>query len=269
MKKAVALGSGGARGFAHIALLEKLDSLGFVPDIVTGSSIGAVVGAFFCLYGIEDTLTKMLGMIRSNSAVMEKAREIKKGKRSLREDVINMSRIIFAHSLMKDDILYETLKGPFKSKRFSDCKTEFAVVAFNLDRGDPVVIDEGFILDAIVASSSVPGTFPPVRLGGMHLVDGGTTRLIPVREAKKAGAGFVVSSDVAPSGVDLSNLMMFQYSVDNIKGKLLADLDLSESDFPVKFDIPNVEWYEFDKAGQIYAKASKELENIDFSNLEL
>ena len=267
MKIGLALGSGGARGIAHIALIEKLLSLDVNPSIVVGSSAGAVIGALYCLFGIDGILERMVEVVNSNRKLFAKAHELMGKKHKLKDDVIEMSKIIFAHSLLAGDTIYDSLKRLFDSKRFSDCKMKFVAVAFDIERGKPIVIDEGFILDAVVASSSVPGTFPPIRLGGMHLVDGGTTRVIPVREVKAQGADFVIASDVSPLTSDLSNMLALQYTIDDIKGRILADLDLEEADVAIKFKIPSVQWYEFNKARSVYRIAKKELENFDFSHV--
>ena len=267
MKVGLALGSGGVRGIAHIALIEKLLSLDVNTSIVVGSSAGAVIGALYCLFGIDGILERMVEVVNSNRKLITKAHELMGKKHKLKEDVIEMSKIIFAHSLLAGDTIYDSLKRLFDSKRFSDCKTKFVAVAFDIERGKPIVIDEGFILDAVVASSSVPGTFPPIRLGGMHLVDGGTTRVVPVREVKAQGSDFVIASDVSPLTLDLSNMLALQYTIDDIKGRILADLDLNEADVAIKFKIPGVQWYEFNKARSVYRIAKKELESFDFNHV--
>ena len=267
MKIGLALGSGGARGIAHIALLEKLRDLGVNPSVVVGSSAGAVIGAFYSLFGIDGLLERMVEIADLNRKLIAKANEFMGRKRKLRDDVVEMSKIIFAHSLLAGDAMYNSLARLFGSHRFSDCKTRFAVTTFDIEHGKTVVIDEGFILDAVVASSSVPGAFPPVRLGGMHLVDGGTTRVVPVKESKMYGADFIVASDVSAFDPELSTMFALQYTVDDIKGKIIADLDLQEADMAVKFKIPHIQWYEFNKSKIIYRMAKKELENVDFTTL--
>ncbi len=269
MKIGLALGSGGARGIAHIALLEKLETLEIKPSVVVGSSAGAVIGAFYCLFGLDGLLERMLEIVDLNRELIAKANELMGRKHKLKDGVVEISKIVFAHSLLAGDVIYNSLKRLFGAKKFSDCKTKFVAVAFDIGRGKAIVIDEGFILDAVVASSSVPGTFPPVRLGGMHLVDGGTTRVVPVKEVRMYGGDFVVASDVSPFIPDLSTMLSLQYTVDDVKGKILADLDLQEADIAVKFNIPRIQWYEFNKAKSIYKIAKKELEDVDFTAVSM
>jgi len=267
LKIGIALGSGGARGIAHIALLEKLKSLGINPSVVVGSSAGAVVGAVYCLYGLNGLMDRMLEIVKLNKKIIAKADELMGKKRNLKYEVMEMSKTIMAHSLLTGDVIYNSLKHLFGSRRFSDCKTEFAAIALDIEHEKSVAIDEGFIVDAVVASSSVPGTFPPLRLGGMHLVDGGTTRVIPVKEVKERGVDFVVASDVSPFVPDLSTMLSIQYTVDDVKGKILADMDLNEADLAIKFNIPHIQWYEFDKSKIVYRVAKEELEEINFGPL--
>ena len=267
MKIGLALGSGGARGIAHIALLEKLRSMNVEIENVVGSSMGSVVGGLYCLYGLDGLMDRMMELVRINEDVIKKADEIMGKKHKLKDGVVEISRVVFAHSLLAGDILYDSLKQLFGSRKFSDCKTKFAAVAFDIDKGKSVVIDEGFILDAVVASSSVPGTFPPVRLGGMRLVDGGTASVIPVKESRGFGADFVIGVDVSPFSPDLSNTLALQYTVDDIKGKILADMDLNEADLAIKFNIARIQWYDFKKAEIVYQTAKKELEEVDFRSI--
>jgi len=265
LKVGLALGSGGARGLAHVALLEKLHAMNVDVDVISGSSIGSVIGALYCLYGLNGLLDRAMELVRLNQDIVKKADEIMGKKHKLKDGVMEISKIVFAHSLLAGDVIYDSLKVLFGSKKFSECKKNFAAVAFDIDKGESVLIDEGFILDAVVASSSVPGTFPPVRLGGMKLVDGGTTRVIPVEEARKLGADFVIGVDVSPFSADVSNMLAIQYTVDDVKGRLLADIDLKEADMSIQFDIPHIQWYDFLKSETIYQIAKKELEEIDFS----
>ncbi len=265
MKIGIALGSGGTRGLAHVALLERLNAMNVDIDVITGSSMGSVIGALYCLYGLDGLMDRMMELVRLNQDIVKKADEIMGKKHKLKDGVVEISKIVFAHSLLAGDVIYDSLKALFGSKKFSECKKKFAAVAFDIDKGKSVLIDEGFILDAVVASSSVPGTFPPVRLGGMKLVDGGTTRVIPVREARKLGVDFVIGVDVSPFSADISNMLMIQYTVDDVKGRLLADIDLKEADMAIQFDIPHIQWYDFLKSETIYQIAKKELEEVDFS----
>ncbi len=267
MNIGIALGSGGARGIAHVALLEKIEALGRKPSVVVGSSAGAVIGAMYCLYGVDSILDGMREVVNSKIEFIRKAEELMEKRHSIKEGVLEMSKIVFAHSLLAGDVIYDSLKMLFGNRRFSDCKVKFAVVAFDIGNAQAVTIDEGFILDAVTASSSVPGTFPPVRMGGMQLVDGGTTRVVPVEEVKELEADFVIASDVSPFVPDLSDTMSVLYTVDDVKGKILTDMDLEKADFAVKFDIPNVHWYEFSKIENIYKMAEKELEKIDFNHV--
>ncbi len=267
MKVGLALGSGGARGLAHIALFEKLNSIGITPYSIAGSSAGAVIGGLYCLYGLDGLMDRMLEVVRLNKEIVAKTDELMGKKRNLKNEVMEMSKIVMAHSLLTGNVIYDSLKHLFGSKRFSDCKIDFAAVAFDIEHEKAIVIDEGFLVDAIVSSSSVPGTFPPVRLGGMNLVDGGTTRVIPVKETRERGVDFVIASDVSPFVPDLSNMLSIQYTVDDVKGKILADIDLSEADLAIKFNIPKIRWYEFNKAKQICQIAKKELENVDFCSV--
>lgn len=176
MKKVgLALGSGAARGIAHIGVIQVLLEHNIPIDYVSGCSMGAVIGAIFCTGSDMYTLGKMASTITE--------------------------RMFFDVTLPK----YGLLKGKkaeelvallTKNYTFEQCKIPFVVAACDLVSAKTVALNTGNIARAVRASFSVPGVFEPVRWGDMLLVDGGVTDRVPVDLVKDMGAEYVIAVDV-------------------------------------------------------------------------
>ncbi|PLV59412.1 patatin-like phospholipase family protein [Thermotoga sp. KOL6] len=248
MIRGIALAAGGVKGAAHIALLEKT---GDIFDIVTGSSIGAIVGALYALYGDPKVVKET-----AFSIMKEHLRDLKRtGNESSWKG-------LFQRSLFKADTLFTVLKEVFGRKKFSDCKRRLGIVVFDTEEMESLLVTEGFLIDAVVASSSVPGFFEPIWLGGSLALDGGVLAPTPVFQARQLGAEFVVASTFnrKRDGSFKNHFEMF-FVMDRWKEILLEKEELSKADFVVEHQV-NESWNEFDKYYTIYEKALSDLEGV-------
>lgn len=176
---ALVLGGGGLRGFAHIGVLRALEEAGFKPDIVVGTSAGAVVGAAYAS-----------GM---SSAQMESAaRDIRMS--SLVDWTLSSGGIMRGNHLAK---WVDAVTADIPIEKFP---IRFAAVATDLHSETAVLLDRGSAGNAIRASAAVPGVTVPVPYKSGHLIDGGITSLIPVRFARAMGADFVIAVDIYCEG---------------------------------------------------------------------
>lgn len=180
-KLGVALGSGSARGLAHVGVLKVLESRGLAPDIVTGTSMGAVVGA---LYAAGLTPVEI--------------EEI-----ALGFDV--KSLLSFADMTMKSGALLsgekvEEFLGEHLPATFAELRMPFGCVSTDLATGERAVHTEGDLVQAVRASMSIPVIFMPVRVGERILVDGFLCDPVPVSLARELGAKVVVAVDVSGDG---------------------------------------------------------------------
>lgn len=175
MKKlGLALGAGGSRGVAHIGFLKALDEEGIRPDFISGSSMGSVVGAAYAA-GVP--------IARMREAVM-----------SLRMmDLVGLGKRGGLFGTKKMRALLQRYIGDLQ---FSDLRVPFRCVAVDMCSQQVVEFSEGSVLDAIVASSSIPSIFHPQERDGMRLIDGGILERVPVELVKKMGANVVVAVDV-------------------------------------------------------------------------
>lgn len=185
-KIGLALGSGGARGWAHIGVLKALRKLGIWPDVITGSSIGAMVGAFVAADAFDKLEHELATMTRARMArFFIEAHLPRHGL---------FSGLAVMRWLERPDLL-----GPCD---FATLAHPFAAVATDLRSGRAVTLREGRIAHAIRASISIPGLFDPVPHGDTVLIDGGFSDPVPIAAARALGADFVIGVDINDFPVD-------------------------------------------------------------------
>lgn len=173
-KIALALGSGSARGWAHIGVIKALRRLGVKPDLVTGTSVGAIVGAIHCLDALAPFERWLLKLNRG--------------------DIFgHMDIRLSGGGFVRGDRLLETFHSHFGEPHFSDLKLPFAAVATDLESGHEVWLQEGPVGKAIRASISLPGLLAPTHYNGRWLVDGGLVNPVPVSLARALGAQRVIA----------------------------------------------------------------------------
>ncbi len=176
MKKlGLALGSGGSRGVAHVGFLKALEEADLQPDYICGCSIGSVMGGAYAFGLTADEIWK----------IVEKLRIL---------DIISPSRQrggLFSTKKMRD--LLEKHIGDIS---FADLKIPFRCIAVDMVAQKIVEFSQGSLLDAVVASSTIPAVFHPTVREGARLVDGGVLERVPVPQVKKMGADVVVAVDV-------------------------------------------------------------------------
>lgn len=172
----IALGSGATRGFAHVGVLNALERNGIVPDIVVGTSAGAVTGVLYA------------GGIR--------------GER-LEDVALQLRRAQLAdwsytgRGLIRGVALQNFINARLGNRRIEELETVFAATATDLDSGALVVFTRGDAGLAVRASSTIPGLVNPVTINGRDYVDGGLVTKVPVQIARQLGADFVIAVDVS------------------------------------------------------------------------
>ena len=173
----LALGGGGARGFAHIPVLELLDELDMKPSIIAGTSIGALIGA---LYASGMAGRKIRALVEEHlvSHAQGRRARFKKGTELLKW--IGPLRPDLRHGgMLKPDHFLRQLFGGITRRRFEDLEIPLVTVAADFWTGEQVVLREGPLLPAVRASIAIPGVFPPFPLGDRILVEGGLVNVVP------------------------------------------------------------------------------------------
>ena len=197
---ALVLMGGGARGLAHVGVLRVLEKNGLVPDIITGTSMGAIVGGLFAAGFSGARLTEMLGGLSLDNYVDKPARRnLFKRPKNLFEYVMlsdYKNRFFSKMGLGKEDAIESYLKSCVGDVRIEDLPIKFVCNAVDLVSGKEVLFTEGVLAKALRATMSLPLVFAPVRMRGMLLLDGGVLNGAPVEAAEKAGAEVTVLVDI-------------------------------------------------------------------------
>ncbi len=174
VKIGLALGGGAARGWAHIGVLKALHNAGIKPDIIAGTSIGAVVGGCYCAGHLDDleafarelTPRRIFGYLDFNLA---------------------------GTGLINGQRLCERLDRHLGEQRIEDLSTRFTAVATEIGTGHEHWLSRGRLVDAVRASYALPGIFKPVRINGRWLFDGALVNPIPVSVCRALGARYVIA----------------------------------------------------------------------------
>ncbi|MDP1651404.1 MAG: patatin-like phospholipase RssA [Rhodocyclaceae bacterium] len=217
-KVGLALGSGSARGWAHIGVIRALEEAGVRPDVLCGCSIGALVGAAYAdgdLGQLEHWVTGLAW-----------------------QDVVGLLDVGFTGGLIKGDKLLAFFEKHFVDKDISALPLPFACVATDLANGREVWLREGSVAAAVRASLAVPGLLAPVNRDGRLLVDGGLVNPVPVSLCRALGADIVIAVDLGSDIVGSSLRKSATAEERRGKGwtdKLLTSLGLKHND-----DLPSL-----------------------------
>lgn len=224
-KVALVLSGGGAKGVAHLPTLQALDSLGIVPDLIIGNSMGSIMGALYAMGYTGDSIvnvvkqanwTKLMGGGVSLKDVS--AEEKAEYQRYIIELDLEHRKLKIGNSLLNDQNLREfitILTFPvYDVNDFDDLPIPFRAVATDIVHGEEVILGSGSLALAMRASMSIPGVFQAVPYNGTLLVDGGLLNNFPVDIAKNMGADIIIGSDVGMQAFtkerleNLSSLLM-------------------------------------------------------------
>ncbi len=206
-KVALVLSGGGAKGLAHIPLLQTLDSLGIVPDLVVGNSMGTMVGGLYAMGYSGDSIAKiarsadwdniMGGGTGLNDVTVEEKSEFNRYMVNLG---LKDGKFRLGNSLINDQNLrtfISSLTFPVhKIHDFDDLPIPFRAMATDIVNGKEVILESGTLAFAMRASISIPGIFTAVPYQETLLVDGGVLNNFPVDVAKAMGADIIIGSDV-------------------------------------------------------------------------
>lgn len=255
MKKiGLALGAGGARGIAHLAILEALDELYIRPCVISGTSIGAIVGLFYSAGFSTSEMKKILNQIIYGTR--SKFWEIHKKSDFVKYfDLLDPT--IKTGGLLRGDKLASFLSTKVKVSNFNELEIPFKVLATDYYEKAQVIIDRGELLSAVRASYALPFLFAPIEREGKLLIDGGMVNPLPfdvirndcditVAVDVSATNEFPGTPEIPPSyEVLFSSFQIMQSAIVNEK------LKTNRPDILIKTNIKGVRVHEFMKAEEI------------------
>ncbi|WP_329264318.1 patatin-like phospholipase family protein [Streptomyces sp. NBC_01478] len=183
---AVVVGAGGVLGAAHIGVGYALERRGFVPDMIIGTSVGALNGAIAAAH--PDRAAPWLDHVWTQLR---------------RRDVYPLGYLSSRTSVFTDRGLRRLIARAELPSRIEQLAVPFTAVAMDLVTGAPVLLDRGDLQSALLASAAIPGMLPPVDRAGRTLVDGGVIAYVPVLAARQAGAASVVVVTTGPESSPL------------------------------------------------------------------
>jgi NTE family protein len=217
----LALGGGAARGFAHVGVIKALEARGIHPDIVVGTSVGAFVGALYAA-GLDGAELQRVALKFEESTVT---------------DWSLPTRGLFKGQALQDFVNREVGQRPIER-----LPRKLAIVATDLGNGQMVIFERGNVGMAVRASSSVPGVFQPVTIGGREYVDGGLVSPVPVQTARRLGADVVIAVDVSKQPANQSTTGAFDILLQTftIMGQVIARTELGGADVVLRPSLSKV-----------------------------
>lgn len=239
LKVALALGGGAARGIAHIGVLKVLEERGVVVEGVAGTSIGAIIGSLYCKgYSWQE--------------IWDIAQELSW------KELIKLS--FSGMGLANTGKLAKLLEELLEDRNFSDLKLPFRAVAVDITNAQEVVIDNGRVAPAVLASASIPGIFEPVQLGGRYLVDGGVSNNVPSDIARPLTGGKVLAVDLnaqATEHEEPRNLMDVTLKTFAILMWNTSNQGREEADLLIQPDIDGFRYYDLSRAEELFRRGEE------------
>lgn len=266
-KVAVVLSGGAAKGIAHIGVLKVLEEAGIQPDIITGTSMGSIIGGMYAIGYRADTLEKLIlaldwSEVLSDEIPLEKVNFEEKPyfENHLLELTFQDGHIHAPTGLIygqQVELLLSRLALPaYTIEKFADYPIPFLCVAADIAQGESVILDEGYLPTALRSSMSIPTMFTPIPKDSLLLIDGGLIRNFPVAEAVDMGADIVIGvytgwkqAELEDLG-DLSNIMLQSAFLLSLKD---AKAQTPYIDLYIEPDLSGYSASDFNKADSIIA----------------
>ncbi len=266
----LALGGGAARGLAHIGVLQALEEADVPVDLITGTSMGAIIGAMYAVDPRIDPLQeRVLEFFQSDTFrkarldfVIERKNKIDGEGFFFRFSQLARKKIFFTLamtmiSFVSQETRDQSLEFLLPDINIEDTKLPFAAIALDLESGQEVVLKSGSLRQAIAATCALPGILPPVEVGGMKLVDGGWIDAVPVGPAQEMGADLVLAVDVGAEQQDpdsSSSGLDIVFRADAATRYALSNLQLQMADLVICPSVGISHWADFSRADEIIAK---------------
>lgn len=277
---ALALGAGGARGLAHVGILERLEKAGVKIDYISGSSIGSIVGALYCLYGdikqVEKKIKEVIQdkelskgwegfvPVRPDNDGPEAGRLFDEFKAFVSRQFLKLA-IISKPSLASRKDLMRPLERLFGNYTADDLKIPFSACTVDLVSGKELYLHAGKLSEMVYCSSAIPGVFPPFKMDDMLLGDGSISDLVPVEGVPDGNKYIIIAVDFGP-GTNLStgldkgiDLLMRSDELARMK---LNNLILEKADIVIAPDVSDFHWAEFARYDEIVQAGREASANI-------
>ncbi len=265
VKIGLALGGGGARGLAHIGVLRVLEQEKIPLYQITGCSIGAIIGGLYAYFSNIEKTERFIRDLLASEAVKNlnletfSSAEHRKPTVHLNAYLNTIKRYFSIFKTLGKTSIYEEelvkdIFSLFPHERIENLPIHFGCIATDLISGREIVLNEGDLRRAIMASSSIPGVFPPVKTDDQLLIDGAATDSIPVQIVRGQGAQYVFAVDVTKCLEDvdaLDNGLDIIYRAEDIVGYHLTQERLAGADLIIRPKVRHFSWAAVDRIDEI------------------
>lgn len=258
----LALGGGAARGLAHIGVLRALERAQIAPDLIVGTSIGALVGSVYATLGdAHRTEQRFRDFVASRDFRRSEFDFLKDSRRAQPNLIYSVSNLVkrgifYSFSMTRPSFISEAnfvhnIHSLVDDVSIGETRIPFVPVAADLETGEEVILSSGSLRRGVLASSAIPGLLPPIRINGRVLIDGGWVSKVPVVAAFRRGADMVIGVDISPELEDTRELKKgFDVLVraNAIKAEALKNFQCKLVDVLIRPKVGRVHWADFSGA---------------------
>ena len=258
LKIGLALSGGASKGLSHIGVLKALTEENIPIGCISGTSMGAIVGAIYSYSPDVGKLEEITRKFTTSSAFKNLGLSVfKKEKESGLQKIVQMIRekILFAEALFKshfveEEELTKSINQIIPDMRIEDMTIPFSTVSLDLISGLDIIKKEGSLRGAVMTSMAVPGLFPYIEEDGLLLVDGGPTTSVPVYAAQGMGADIVIAISLRgklekekkpKTGLEI------HLRIDEIVVTRLIEIQTLQADVIIRPDVEDVHWADFSR----------------------
>jgi len=267
-KIGLVLSGGGAKGFAHIGVLNVLEDAGIKIDYIGGTSMGAVIGGLYAVGYNAKQIDSIIDVTNFSNVLNDYIPRSSKNFYEKRNDELyaltlpfNKFRIGAPEALSKGMYNFNLLSRltlPVRHVRnFNELPIPFVCVGTNIALGEQVVFDKGILAQAITGSSSLPSIFAPIVIDDNLIIDGGVLNNYPIEEVRKMGADIVIGVDVQTgllSKDELRSASKIFFQITNLQMIERMKVNANQTEVYIKPDVKNYGVVSFDKATEIIKK---------------
>ncbi len=264
----LALGGGAARGLAHIGVLQAFEEAGIPIDVLTGTSMGAIIAGMYAARPQADLLRKQFESYLESDLFRKSRLDFAIDREQVEGDGLFYRYSQFARkkiflTLSMTKLAFVSQETADKSFAFllPDIDIEqmtlpFAVSALDLHSCREVVLNRGSLRLAVAATSALPGVLPPVEWNGHLLVDGGWINAVPITPARQLGADLVIAIDVGCElgESDATSGLGIVFRADVAARNALSKLQLTQADLVIRPDVGDNHWADFSRAEVLIAE---------------
>ncbi|MBF6608072.1 MAG: patatin-like phospholipase family protein [Flavobacterium sp.] len=270
-KVGLVLSGGGAKGFAHIGVLKVLEEAGVEISYIGGTSMGAIVGGLYASGYNASQIDSIFTATDFDALLQDYIPRAAKNFYGKRNDEVYAISLPFekfrvgvpsaySKGLYNYNLLTKLTHDVRHIKDFSKLPIPFLCIGTDIESGESVLLDTGYLPQAMLASAAFPSLFSPVEINGRLLVDGGVTNNYPIHELKKLGAEYIIGVDVQDDlkdRTDLTDATRILVQISNLQMMQAMKRKIAETDVYIKPDITDFSVISFDQGRAIIEKGEQ------------